>query len=334
MQFLINQNILSKKKIIKYMIRFICAQPSDLHYSWQIEVMLNNFIEMGVDIKYVDIVSTKKNNKIPEIWKKLLNRYSANFFFYDDTRITKDYVSSIRPNILKQHWKTHPELKTETIFYHDCDIIFTNPIQEWITDYMINDNKWYGSDTVSYIGYNYILSKGDDILDKMCEIINIDKELVKSNEKNSIGAQYLMKGIDYSFWENVEHDSERLYKEINLINILKKQSNPSYHELQIWCADMWAVLWNAWKLNHETICHTNFKFSWAKTPEIEYLNRNIMHNAGIKNDDIGFFQKSKYVHHLPYNLNLKIKEGTSSKKYYEWVQKTEKKSVLLKNSLL
>ena len=315
-------------------MRFICAQPSNLHYAWQVETMLNNFIEMGVDIRYVDIISTKKDNKIPEVWKKLLNGYSANFFFYDDTRITKDYVSSIRPNILKQHWKSHPELKDETIFYHDCDIIFTNPIQKWITDGMVNDNNWYGSDTISYIGYNYILSKGKDILDKMCEIIDVDIQLIKSNEKNSIGAQYIIKRVDYSFWENVEYDSERLYKEINRLNTLKKQENPSYHELQIWCSDMWSVLWNAWKLGHKTICHRNLNFGWAKWNEDEYKNCNIIHNAGVTTTDVGFFEKSKYTYRLPYGLNLNVKEKTASKIYYEWVKRVEKKSVLLKNNLL
>jgi hypothetical protein len=168
----------------------------------------------------------------------------------------------------------------------------------------------------------------------MCEIIDVDMQLIKSNEKNSIGAQYIMKRVDYSFWENVEYDSERLYKEINRINTLKKQLNPSYHELQIWCADMWSVLWNAWKLGHKTVCHSNLHFGWAKWDEDEYSNCNIIHNAGVTNNDVGFFEKSKYTYRLPYGLNLNVKEKTASKIYYEWVKRVEKKSVLLKNNLL
>jgi hypothetical protein len=316
------------------MIRFICAQDSNLYYAWQVEVMLNNFIEMGVDLSHVDIVSTKKNNKIPEIWKKLSNGYNSNFFFYDDTRVTKYYPSSIRPNILKQHFKEYPQLKDETIFYHDCDIIFTKPISEWITEDMINDEKWYGSDTISYISHDYILSKGKDVLDKMCEIVDISKDLVKSNQLNSIGAQYIMKNVTSLFWEKVEYDSERLYKEITKLNKLKKESDSTYHELQIWCADMWSVLWNAWKLGHETLCHDNLHFGWAKWHEDKYKKYNIIHNAGVVNTDVGFFKKSKYNYKLPYGLNLIVKEKTASKIYYEWVQRVEKKSVLLKNSLL
>ena len=60
------------------MIRFISAQTSNLYFAWQVEVMLNNFMEMGVNLQYVDIVCTKENNKIPEVWKKLSNGYDAN----------------------------------------------------------------------------------------------------------------------------------------------------------------------------------------------------------------------------------------------------------------
>jgi len=33
-------------------------------------------------------------------------------------------------------------------------------------------------------------------------------------------------------------------------------------------------------------------------------------------------------------INFTKEENTTSKKYYEWIQKTEKKSVLLKNTLI
>ena len=62
------------------MIRFISAQTSNLYFAWQVEVMLNNFMEMGVDLKYVDIVCTKENNKIRiEIfWKSVWGLFVSN----------------------------------------------------------------------------------------------------------------------------------------------------------------------------------------------------------------------------------------------------------------
>jgi hypothetical protein len=291
--------------------------------------MLNNFTQMGINLNNVDIVCWKEDGTIPEAWSKLANGYAARFFFYDDIRVTKDYISSIRPNILKQHFQKYPELKNETIFYHDCDIIFTKPINEWITDDMINDDKWYGSDTRWYIGHDYILSKGDDVLTKMCEIVGINKGVVKGYEKNSIGAQYIMKDLTHYFWDRVERESELLFKDISELNNQKKSLDPTHHELQIWCADMWAVLWNGWKMRKHTECHPNMEFSWATSNEEDYKKMNIFHNAGVTNTTEGRFYKAQYMDKLPYNEKLEIKEGTASWHYWRWVQLTAKNTVLI-----
>ena len=174
-------------------LRFVCAQPASIYYAWQVEVMLNNFKSMGVNLNNVDIVCWKQNGEIPIQWSKLAAGYPARFFFYDDTRETKHYISSIRPNILKQHWEKYPELKFDAIFYHDCDIVFSKPTSEWITEDMIMDEEWYGSDTRWYIAHSYIKGKGDDIIERMCEIMEMDESLIEANEMNAIGAQYLMK---------------------------------------------------------------------------------------------------------------------------------------------
>jgi hypothetical protein len=307
-------------------LRFICAQPASDYYVWQVETLLNNFISVGINPNNVDIVCWKVNGVIPENWIKLANGYPARFFFYDDTRETRHYISSIRPNILKQHFQAFPELENEAILYHDCDIVFTKPI-DW--NQFLQDDKWYGSDCRWYIGHDYIIGKGEDILDKMCEIVDIDKQLVKDNELNAIGAQYLMKGINAEYWARVEKDCERLFKEITDINNEKKAINPSYHELQIWCSDMWCVLWNGWKMGKETICHPSLEFAWATSTEADWDRLNIFHNAGVTDTASGLFYKALYINTLPYSETLDIKEGTASKKYWEIIQETAKKSVLL-----
>ena len=317
-------------------LRFICAQPAIKYYAWQLEVMLNNFMEMGINLNQVDIVCWKQTKEIPEEYSKLANGYLARFFFYDDTRETRHYISSIRPNILKQHFTKYPELENEAILYHDCDIVFTKPIN-W--EQYLHDNKWYGSDCRWYIGHDYIISKGEDILNKMCEIVDIDKQLVKDNELNAIGAQYLMKGIDAQFWANVEKDCERLFKEITDLNnekieldrhtMSEGESRQPYHPLQIWCSDMWAVLWNGWKLGYESVCHPDLEFAWATSTEADWDRLNIFHNAGVTDAAGGLFYKALYMNELPYNKNPEIIEGTASKKYYEIIQKLEKKSKLI-----
>jgi hypothetical protein len=49
-------------------IRFMCAQPAIKYYAWQVEVMINNFIEMGINPNFIDIIAKKENGIIPEEW--------------------------------------------------------------------------------------------------------------------------------------------------------------------------------------------------------------------------------------------------------------------------
>ena len=321
-------------------IRYVCAQPATSYYRWQVEVMINNFVSMGINPNDVDIVCWKVNGVIPEDWSKLANTYPARFFFYDDTRENKHYISSIRPNILKQHFQQHPYLKGDAIFYHDCDILFTRNPSEWITFEMVQDDNWYGSDVRWYIGHDYIISKGEDVLDAMCEIMEIPKELVKENELNCIGAQYLMKGLDYDYWDWVEHKCDRMFKEITDLNNQKvaldrahthsPDSPPRvpYHELQIWCSDMWAVLWKGWLMGKKSITHSNFDFSWGTSSEEEYFRMNIMHNAGVVDNKSGLFYKALYMNQLPFDSEEPNKE-TASWHYWNWIQKTKEKSCLI-----
>lgn len=307
------------------MIRFIMAQPAIKYYSWQVEVLLNNMIEIGINLNYVDVICYIEDS-IPEEWDKLRYGYAARFFFYKDTRKTKNYISSIRPNILKQHWENHPYLENEVIFYHDCDIIFTRPLD---LDKYKKDDIWYGSDTKWYISYDYIIGKGNDIFNKMIDIIDIDSDIIIKNNDNSIGAQYIMKNVNRKYWEDVEKDCEKLFVEISDLNNKKKEEDPSYHEIQIWCADMWAVLWNAWKRGFLTECDSDLDFSWGTSTEEDYHKYSIMHNAGVTDDKSGLFFKAKFTNEYPYNKDLQIKENTASKRYYDLIKKVEKKSVLI-----
>ena len=72
----------------------------------------------------------------------------------------------------------------------------------------------------------------------MCGIVGINPLIPQIMNSNSGGAQYIMKNVDASFWEKVEKDSEELFNQITELNNQKKTEDPTYHELQIWCADM------------------------------------------------------------------------------------------------
>jgi hypothetical protein len=297
--------------------------------------MINNFIKHNINPNNIDILvawnpndDTSKPENI-ETWNKLASHYnSVRFFFYQDTREQPiHYISSIRPNILKQHFKAHPQLESEAIFYHDCDIVFTQT-PNWTP--FLNDNIWYLSNTNSYINYDYIISKGFEVYDKMCKIVQMDPIIPKLMNSNSGGAQYLMKNVDWVFWEFVERDSEKLFKEITDLNNHKKAADPNYHELQIWCADMWAVLWNGWNFGNETKVVPEMDFSWATDPSSRWNETTIYHNAGATCGCGGTFYKALYMDLLPYGLNAeKFDKEKNCYNYVLEIQETAKISPLI-----
>lgn len=313
-------------------LQYICVQPRLLYYAWQVEVMINNFIKNGIEPSQINIIlavnlkdqTSSEENVI--IWNKLIEKYSdVKFYSYLDTRQQPiRYIASVRPNILKQHFKNYPELSNVPIFYHDCDMIFTKPPN---FEHLLNDKIWYLSDTNSYINYDYIIAKGNGIYEQMCDIVGIDKVIPKLINSNSGGAQYLMKNLSWHYWEKVEKDSETLFYEITNRNFEIKKMNPDYHEIQIWCADMWSVLWNAWLYGNETKVVNEMGFCWSTDPIDKWKEKPIYHNAGVTESGKCFY-KGDYINKLPYDLEDTFSDEFCSKLYFKEVLDTAKVSPL------
>lgn len=312
-------------------MKYICVQPRLAYYAWQIEVMLTNFIKNGVnpvDIQVIIAYSPDQSDKTNhsgtvELYTRLMRRFNnVSFFYYKDTRVNPIYISSVRPNILKQHFNNFPELEKIPIFYHDCDIVFTKTPN---FDIFLDDKIWYMSNTESYIGYNYITSKGMDIYLKMCEIIKIDPTIPKIMQSNSGGAQYLMKGLTSNFWEKVEVDSESLYRFFTEYEYKIKDKN--YHPIQKWTSDMWALLWNAWYFGFETKVDKYFDFTWATDPITKWPNNLIYHNAGVVESGEMFY-KGEYINKYPYNKENTFNPIFSSYNYFVEVSSLKGRSCL------
>ena len=157
---------------------------------------------------------------------------------------------------------------------------------------------------------------------------------------NSGGAQYLMKNVDWTFWEYVERDSEKLFKEITDLSNEKVQldrhtmpegeARQPYHPLQIWCADMWAVLWNGWLKGNETKVVSEMDFSWATDSFNRWNETTIYHNAGATCGCGGLFYKSLYMDVLPYSIEVeKFSKEKNCYNYVLEIKETSQKSCLI-----
>ena len=305
-------------------MKFICAQPAIPYYTWQVEVMIDNFICNGINPNDIHILCAQYG-ELSEDWVKLQKSKKANFFFYRDTRDDQTYPPSIYFNMVKQHIQFYPELQKEPLFLHDCDIVFTKPLD--FTG-MLYNKAWYLSDTSGYIGSEYILTKGEDVYNKMCAVIGIDPLIPRLLNSNSGGAQHLVKNTTYEFWDKVEKDSIKLYA--HLCEEEPKWTRSDY-PIQKWTAGMWSLLWNAWLAGHETKVDKRLDFCWATDPISRWSDAAIFHNAGVTEDRTNLFFKAAYINKLPY---ISIIENTFSNNHcsYNYIRellKTKSTSCLL-----
>lgn len=289
---------------------FISAQPDTTYFHWQVSLYLYQFAKHNIgEYCYALFGYTGIS---PSKYVQDLMKSNPNIIAYKDTRsvTTKVYIPTIRPYLLKKFFSDRPDLG-KNVFYHDSDIFLVKLPR---FDLMLNDNISYLSDTVSYIGYEYLKKCGDryndkhktisniDLIEGMCKTININYDLVMNNDKNSGGAQYLLKNIDSTFWAECENLCVSLYDYFCKYEI----KYPIEHHVQKWCTDMWCVLWNYWKRGGITRIHKELDFSWATSSVDDYNRLNIFHLAGITNNNSkDKFHKGAYTNKLVFDEYIK-----------------------------
>jgi hypothetical protein len=311
-------------------LRYICCQPAVKYYTWQVEVLIQNFKRMGINPNYIDIVCAVENGEVPEDWRNLQQHYNTiRFFFYDDTRASKRYIPSIYFHLMKKHIVAQPEIQDDVLFIHDSDIVFTKPVD---FSSMLNDKIWYLSDTNSYINYDYIQQKGNDIYLKMCEIVGIDPLIPKLLNSHSGGAQYIVKDTTYEYWDKVEQNSHELYDYFVEKEKSHVKKNEYDYPIQKWTAGMWSMLWNAWLFGHETQVDRRMDFGWVTNHISDVDKYAILHNSGVTDKDTDLFYKGQYINDLPYFKNINVDKNKASYYYWQQIEQAAKTTILLPNN--
>ena len=286
---------------MKRELRFICAQPDDTYYTWQVHLWLESLKKLGHSDKATILVYTpgfrEKNTK----WDQIVNLYpESEFVFYKDeenaiTNYLGIYIPILRPYCLTRYFSDNPDMQDKAVFYCDSDVIFT---ENFNVDKYIDDDVNYLSDTNSYINASYFDSKikdvlpdrldrykERDILGELAEKVGISREIAEANNEHSGGAQYLLKNVNAEFWSRVTTSCIIIRTELQAVN--KEFFESENKGFQSWCADMWAVLWNLWRNEAETKNIPELEFSWS-SDQIDKLQRTgILHNAGITDQNMG-----------------------------------------------
>lgn len=317
-------------------LKFICVQPDDEYYIWQVNLWLETLKNLGHSNKAIVLIFVPSFREYNKNWDKIIPLYpEAEFRIYkdDEGKISKllgIYIPILRPYALWRYWKDVPDMKNKAVFYCDNDVLLT---KDFNIDKYIDDDICYVSDTNSYINASYFDSKIKDVKpDKLEDYKKIDvlasttaiagvtREIAEKNNLHSGGAQYLLKNIDAPFWDRMI--TNVLNIRLHLQNTINKEYFESENKgFQSWCADMWALLWGLWAREQEVKVIKEMDFAWA--PDlIEKLDSHpLYHNAGITGeimDGVSYFYKGKY--HMGMNpftdphLQMVINDENSKKR--------------------
>ena len=302
-------------------ILFVTAQPDVPYFIWQIKLYVNNFIEKGINPNQIHVIfSIVHRNGTPSEESLKLKDFGINVHHFSDFRRKKHYIPSIKPYLISSWLKTNSDYGN-LFFLHDADIIFKDLPN---FDKLLNDDICYLSDTIGYIGYDYIIdccgryeiqhpkSEKNQLINEMANVIGLDVEVIKENRKNAGGGQYLIKNTDADLWDKIYRESTLLYDQML---DYQKRFPISPGEIQFWTAEMWSLLWNLWLDGHKTEITKELDFSWA-TDSIEiYEKRPILHMAGITNDlKTTKFYKGDYINLDPI---MKLKENPN---YFDYIE--------------
>lgn len=304
---------------------YITANTCDKKMLWQIQTQHNNFRRHGIDLSKVYNLVVYNHNGIDSEYERYAKASPANIIFIKDDNPNRMYIPSIKPYAYKYLFTTIPKLLNEYAFYCDQDVIFT--INPPAFDKLTGDTI-YLSDTRSYIGSKYILSKGNQVFIDMCDYVGINPNLVKKYEDKAGGCQIYGRNLTPAFWDKVEKDSIAMYHGINSNHLVRYRDDffakngieiHTNNMVQIWCSEMWTTLWNMWLFEYDTQINKELEFVWASNNIEGFYRCNILHNTGLSNaDKTQVFNKDEIGHTLLSNIraDILVRQDSCTYAYY------------------
>lgn len=285
-------------------MKIILAQPSIKRFQWELEVLLTNMRQFG-DFDVV-LLFTRHDDTVPQY---LAAKYGARCFLYEDNRVDKSYIPSVRPYLLWQYLAAHPEAEQEQYFYIDADIIF----REWPDFATLSSSPKVvpGSDCHSYIGYDYLISRkqGQDIVNNMASICGITPEQMQGVQ--GIGAQVILNQPKAAFWKRVYENSNEIFEYFRWVD----------SDVQKWTAEMWAQQWGWVREGIKPTIEHELDFCRPTDDVIVYDTVKILHNAGVMGSD-ELFYKGQYTERMPFDDDLSyVNPKKASIKYVEAIEK-------------
>jgi hypothetical protein len=302
---------------------FVTAQPDVPYFHWQVRIYVHNFISLGINPNQIHVIfAMVMGNTTPTEESLELKKLGINVHHYLDERHKKTYIPNIKPFLIYKWLEEFPKYG-KLFFLHDADIVFRKLPN---FESLINDDIIYVSDTIGYIGYDYLIScceryemkhpsqEKNLLLKEMVSVVGVDIETLKVNQNNSGGGQYIIKNAQSSEWYKIYMDCVPLYNKMMLYH---KQYPIDFGAVQFWTAEMWSLLWNLWYFKYDVKISDELSFSWATDDIKKYEQHNILHMAGVTDDlKTKKFYKGEYINVNPLD---KLRENIN---YFDYIEST------------
>lgn len=276
-------------------MKLISSQPDQLYFLWQLQVQLYNFHQLGLEDDAVVLLGVTPGSQPSKLSQFIADNTTATVLWYP-VQFDLTYSPAIQPYLFHRYYLTAGTGKNEAVFFHDSDVVFTQMPNFYR---LLDDDVTYVSDTRSYLGLDYLLSKGEQQMIDMARIVGIDPEEIRSRDSGCGGAQLLIKSPNNpEMWLKMAHDGLELYK---FLSGREHAWTGSGYPIQKWTAGMWSMLWNLWLHNKQTKIAPSLAFSWGSDNIDRVHGTSILHLAGVTSEmQSTHFHKSSFVHSHPF----------------------------------
>lgn len=257
-------------------MKFIQAAPDELYFTWQYKVQAANFREFDLEKNMTILVGLQGRPPSDHI-KEFEKTFKGKIHYYNDTRKSKAYLSSIRPNLIKQYLAEYP---TDVFCYIDQDIIWLeHPNLDRFAD---TPHIYTAAGAKGYTWANYMKAfKNGEIYEGLCKIFSVDPVEIEKQDENAGAAQFIIKGTDSKWWGEYEDQLEEAYKFIDR-EIAEDRKNGKYH-FQIWSVDCNALWLKLNTLGRPLANLKEIDFAWPNQTFEDAKSKGLimMHNSGI-----------------------------------------------------
>lgn len=271
-------------------MRILLAQNTFKRFKWELDVCLTNIYSLDPKADVVILFAVDKDDD--PVVNHIIHRWGdkVEIHAYKDTRHAKSYVASTRPFLWYCYLTEDSAREQDTYFQIDSDVIFRR-LPDW-SKIPLSESAWAGSDCASYLDANYIkkCKNGDAILDNFARILKVDRAVIEAQQ--GAGAQWILAKPTAEYWLKVQSDCHKLSGYLDIVD----------SDIQRWCAEMWAQLFNAPLFGARYEIHDELRFCWPGTPIEEWENSTILHNTGVTkpSERAMLIDKNKYIDTEPY----------------------------------